>query len=213
MFCRGWPNVCTVDRGRGNGHIINQCHHIWIAVPFQLDKYLINSNFPNTNSLSWTHLLISKISHVCQEIHDIKEDRKLKSNLLRPNYTNTSLDEGQTDRNYTQEPGSNNSAKEDSGDEDDWGGTYSSHSTLCCHEPNNPNNPSHHAPIPPSPNPPPSESILEPPGDRSPSPASKIVTSTPSSLIKLEQEIKDGTLTHHTINILSKGGSHFKMKK
>ena len=99
------------------------------------------------------------ISHVCQEIHDIKETRKPKSNLLRPNYTNTSLDEGQRDWNCTQGPGSNNSTKEDTSDEDDWGGTYSSHSTLCPHVPSNPDNPSHHALTPPSLNPLPSESI------------------------------------------------------
>ena len=95
-------------------------------------------------------LLTSKISHVCQEIHDIKEARNPKSNLFKPNYTNTSLDEGQKDRNCTQELGSNNSAKEDTGDGDDWGGTYSTHSTLCPHEPSNPDNPSCHAPTPPS---------------------------------------------------------------
>ena len=145
--------------------------------------------------VSRIHLLISKISHVCQEICDIKEARKPKSNLLRPNYTNTSLDKGQTDQNYIQEPGSNNSAKEDTGDEDDWGGTYSSHSTLCPHEPSNPDNPSHHAPIPPSSNPLPSESIREPPGDLSPSPASKIVTLTPSSLIKLGRKACNGALS------------------
>ena len=116
------------------------------------------------STLSQIHLLISKISHVCQEICDIKEARKPKSNLLEPNYTNTSLDEGQRDWNYTQGPDSNNSAKENTGDEDDRGGTYSAHSTLCPHEPSNPDNPSHHAPVPPSPNPPPSEafkSLLE----------------------------------------------------
>ena len=146
-------------------------------------------------SLSWIHLLISKISHVCQEIHDIKQTRKPKSNLLKPNYINTSLDEGWKDWNCTQEPGSNSSAKEDSGDEGDWGNTYSSHSTLCRHEPSNPDNPSHHAPTPPSPNLPPSESIQEPPGDLSPSPASKIVTSTPSLLAKLERKACNAALS------------------
>ena len=69
--------------------------------------------------LSQIHLLISKISHVCQEIHDIKEARKPKSNLFKPNYIITSLDEGRKDWNCTQEPGSNNSVKEDISDEDD----------------------------------------------------------------------------------------------
>ena len=145
--------------------------------------------------MSRTHLLISKISHVCQEICDIKQARKPKSYSMKPNYTNTSLDEGWKDWNYTQEPGSNNSAKEDSGDEDDWGGTYSAHSTLCCCEPNNPDNPSHHAPIPPSLNLLPSENIQEPPGDLSPSPASRIVTSTPSLLTKLERKACNAALS------------------
>ena len=96
--------------------------------------------------------------------------------------------EGQTNPNCTQEQGNNSSAKEDTNDGDDWGGTYSAHSTLCPHEPSNPDNPSHHAPTPPSPNPLPSGSIPEPPGDQSPSPTSKIGTSTPSSLVKLERK-------------------------
>ena len=133
--------------------------------------------------MSRIRLLTSKISHVRQEICDIKSAREPKSNLFKPNYTITSLDEGQKDQNCTQELGSNNSAKEDTDDRDGWGGTYSVHSTLCPHEPNNPDSSSHHAPIPPSPNPPPSESNLEPPGDLSPSPASRIVTSTPSLLV------------------------------
>ena len=49
-------------------------------------------------------------------------------------------------------------------------------------------NPSHHVPIPPFLNPALSESIPEPPGDLSPSPASRIVTETPSSLSKLERK-------------------------
>src|SRR6202000_1259748 len=133
--------------------------------------------------MSRIQFFTSKISHICQEIHDIKNARIPKSKLFKPNYTITSLDEGQTDRNCTQELGSNNSAREDTGGRDGWGGTYSAHSTLCPHEPNNPDSSSHHAPIPPSPNPPPSESSLEPPGDLSPSPASRIGTSTPSLLV------------------------------
>ena len=46
----------------------------------------------------------------------MKEARKPKSNLFKPNYTNTSLDEGWKDWNCIQEPGSNNSAKEDTGE-------------------------------------------------------------------------------------------------
>ena len=132
--------------------------------------------------LSRIQLLTSKISHICQEIHDIKNQRKPQTNISIRNYTSTGLVEEQTNPNYTWEQGNNSSAKEDTSDEDDWGGTYSAHSTLCPHEPSNPGSPSCHAPIPPSLNPPPSESILEPPGDLSPSPASKIATLSPSSL-------------------------------
>ena len=116
--------------------------------------------------------LTSKISHICQEIRDIKSRRKPQSNLANQHYTNTGLDEGQTNWNCTQERGNSSSAKEDSGDEDGWDETYSSRSKLHPPEPNNPYIPSHHAPTPPSLNPPPSESILEPPGDLSPSPTS-----------------------------------------
>ena len=145
--------------------------------------------------MSRIHLLISRISHVCQEICDIKEARKPKSNLFKPNYTNISLDEGRKDQNCTQEPGSNDSAKEDTGDEDDWGGTYSSHSTLCPHEPSNPDKPSRHAPTPPSLNPLPSESIRVPPGDLSPSPTSRIGTLTPSLLVKWERKACNAALS------------------
>ena len=133
--------------------------------------------------LSRIQLLTSKISHICQEIRDIKSRRKPQTNISIQNYTSTGLVEEQKDLNYTREQDNNSSAKEDTGDEDGWGGTYSSHSTLCPHEPNNPDNPSRHAPVPPSPNPPPAESILEPPGNLSPSPASRIETLSPSSLL------------------------------
>ena len=133
--------------------------------------------------LSRIQLLTSKISHICQEIHGIKESRKPESNLANQNSTSAGLDEGQTNQNYTWELDSSNSAKEGSDCEDGLGETYSSHSKLHHREPSNPDNPSHHAPIPPSPNPPPSESIQEPPGDLSPSPTSRIVTLIPSSLL------------------------------
>ena len=133
--------------------------------------------------LSQIQFLTSKISHICQEIRDIKEARKPQSNSLPQNYINTHLDEGQTSQNYTREKDSSNSAKEGSNDEDGSGDTYSSRSTQYHHEPSNPNNSSHHAPIPPSLNAPPPESILEPPGDLSPSPASRIVTFAPSLLV------------------------------
>ena len=62
-------------------------------------------------------------------------------------------------------------------------------------EPNNLDTPSHHAPIPPFPNPAPSESTLEPPRDLSPSPASRIVTLTPSLPKKLERKACSAALS------------------
>ena len=114
-------------------------------------------------SVSRTHLLISKISHVCQEIHDIKRRQKLTT--IGKTSNNTIMDEGQTNLNCTQEQDNNSSAKEGSGDEDGWDETYSSHSKQCHHEPNNPCIPSQHAQSLPSPSPVPSESTLSPPGD------------------------------------------------
>ena len=134
-------------------------------------------------TLSRIQLLTSKISHICQEICDIKGRRKPQSNLAKRNHVNKELDEELTNPNYTLERGNSNSAKEGSHDGDGWDETYSSHSKLHPPEPNNTYIPSHHAPTPPSPNPPPSESIQEPPGDLSPSPTSRIGTSTPSSLV------------------------------
>ena len=132
--------------------------------------------------LSRIQLLTSKISHICQEICDIKAGRRPQSNLLSQGYTSTGLDEAQKDQNCTLEQGSSNFAKEGNDDEDGWGGTCSSRNIPHPPEPNNPYTPSHHAPFPPSPNPPLSESILEPPGDLSPSPTSRIVTLSPSLL-------------------------------
>ena len=133
--------------------------------------------------LSQIQFLTSIISHICQEIRDIKNRKKPQSNLAIWDYVNTGLNKGQTSQNYTRGQDSSNSAKEGSGDEDGWDGTHSSRSTLHPPEPNNPYIPSHHAPTPPSLNPLPSESILEPPGDLSPSPASRIGTLTPSLLM------------------------------
>ena len=90
------------------------------------------------------------------------------------------MDEGdKTGSKGTQGPSSNSSAKGGSGDEGGLGDTYFSHSKQYHHEPRNHDTPSHHAPIPPSPNLAPFESTLEPPEDLSPSPAFRIVTSTP----------------------------------
>ena len=139
--------------------------------------------------------LTSKISHICQEIRDIKSRKQPQTNIAIRNYINTGLAEGQTNRNYTREPDSNNSAKEGSDGVDGLGGTYSFHSKLHHREPNNPDTPSRHAPTPPSPNPAPSESSLEPPGDLSPSPASRIVTETPSSLAKEERKACNAALS------------------
>ena len=138
--------------------------------------------------VSQIQFLTSKMSHICQEICDIKSMRKPKSNSLSHNYTSTLLDKGWKDQTSTQEPNSSSFAMEDNNDGDGLGDTYSSHSTQYHHEPNNLDIPSHHAPIPPSPSPVLSESILEPPGDLSPSPASRIVTETPSLLAKLEKK-------------------------
>ena len=145
--------------------------------------------------MSQIQLLTSRISHICQEIRDIKRQRKPQTNIAIQNYTNTGLVEEQTNRNYTWEPDSNNSAKEGSDGVDGLGGTYSFDSKLHHHEPNNLDTPSHHAPAPPSLNPVPSESSLEPPGDLSPSPASKIVTATPSSLSKEERKACNAALS------------------
>ena len=106
------------------------------------------------------------------------------------------MDEGkETSLNCTQEPSSSSSAKEGNNDGNGWDDTCSSHSKLCHHEPNNLDIPSHHAPIPPSPNPLPPESILEPPGDLSPSPASGIETETPSLPAKLERKACNAALS------------------
>ena len=105
------------------------------------------------------------------------------------------MDEGQTSWNYTPERDSSSSAKEGSDDGDGWDETYSSCSKLHPPEPNNPYIPSHHAPVSPSPNPAPSESMREPPGDLSPSPTSKIVTLTPSSPAKLEKKACSAALS------------------
>ena len=139
-------------------------------------------------TLAWTnqtfmlqiHLLTSKISHVFQEICDIKTRREPKSIARTGN--NTFMDEGQTNLNCTQEQDNNSSAKEGSGDEDGWDETYSFHSKQCHCEPNNLDIQSHHAPSLSSLSPAPSGSTLLPPGDLSPIPASKITTSTPASL-------------------------------
>ena len=131
--------------------------------------------------MSPTHLLISKISHTCQEICDIKRTRKPKS-IVKANNVKI-MDEGEmTDQKETPEPDSNSFARGDSNDGDGSDGTYSSHSILCPHEPSNLCTPSHHAPSLPSPSPAPFGSTLSPPGDRSPTPASKITTLTPASL-------------------------------
>ena len=157
---------------------VHRCHRH----PRSLNGDTGNPCFPYRDKVSRIQLLTSKISHICQEIRDIKSRRKPQTNIAIKNYTNTGLVEEQTSRNYTRAPDSNSSAKEGSGDEDGLGETCSSHSKLCHCAPNNPDIPSHHAPSLPSPNPLPSESILEPPGDLSPSPASRIATLSPSSL-------------------------------
>ena len=142
----------------------------------------------------FTHLLISKISHTCQEICDIKRRRKPKSNSQT--ITVTTMEEGDTTSPMgTLELSSNNSAKEGSNDEGGLDDTYSSCSTQYHCEPSNLDTPSHHAPVLPSLNPMPSESTLEPPGDLSPSPASRTVTLIPSSPGKLERKACSAALS------------------
>ena len=85
----------------------------------------------STTSVSFVsriQLLTSKISHICQEIRDIKSRRRPQTNIAIQDYTNTGLAEEQTNPNYTQARDNSNSAKEGSGDEDGLGETYSFHS-------------------------------------------------------------------------------------
>ena len=118
-----------------------------------------------------------------------KMRHKPKSIAKSNNYTSTIMDEGdKTGLNCTQEPSISNSVKEDSGDGDGLGDTCFSRNKQYHHAPNSPDNPSHHAPIPPSLNPMPSGSIPMPPGDLSPSPACRIVTETPSLPLKLARK-------------------------
>ena len=88
--------------------------------------------------MSRIQLLTSKISHICQEIRDVKSRRKPQTNIAIQNYTNTGLVEEQTNPNYTRAPDSNNFAKEGSDDEDGLGETYSFHSKQCHRAPNSP---------------------------------------------------------------------------
>ena len=131
--------------------------------------------------LSRIQLLTSKISHICQEICDIKSTRKPKSNSLSKGYTSTGIDEGRKDRKSTREPNSSSFATEDNDDGDGLDETYSSHSKQCHCEPSNLDIPSHHVLSPPSPSPGPSGSTPTPPANLSPSPTSRIGTVTPSS--------------------------------
>ena len=65
----------------------------------------------------------------------MKRRQKPQSTVQANN--NRIMDKGQTNPNCTLEQDNSSSAREDIGDEDDWGGTYSSNSKLCHHEPNN----------------------------------------------------------------------------
>ena len=75
---------------------------------------------PLTQPLSQIQKLTSKISHICQEICDIKSRRKPQSNLAIQNYTSTGLDKEPTNLNYTLEQGNSNSAKEGSNVSGNW---------------------------------------------------------------------------------------------
>ena len=85
----------------------------------------------NSYSNCHKHTYLSQRYHTCQEICDIKSRSKPKSNSSTQNYSNTILDEGQTDQNYTLEQDSSNSAKEGSNGKDGSGDTCSFHSKLC----------------------------------------------------------------------------------
>src|ERR1700743_585376 len=147
-----------------------------------MNDYLwVQALFNHEELVSQIQFLTSKISHICQEICDIKSKKKPQSHLMDSNYVNACRDRERTGQNYTREPDSNNSAKEGSGDEGGWDETCSSHSKLCHHEPNNLDNSSHHVPSLPSPSPTLSGNTPLPPAILSPSPTSKIGTSTPSS--------------------------------
>ena len=166
-------------QGQGEG---SRGPPVLIPISEGIPQDVLESFGVQESQVSRIRFLTSKISHICQEIRDIKNQRKPQTNISIRNFTSTGLVEEQTNQNYTRAPDNNNFAKEGSGDEDGLGGTYSFHSKLCHRAPNSPNIPSHHAPSLPSPNPPPSESILEPPGDLSTSPTSRIATLSPSSL-------------------------------
>ena len=180
------PEFCESTRCRRNASLKKTAPYL-VTISSKSTAFL--------EGLSRIQFLTSKISHICQEICDIKSRRRPQTNIAIQNYTNTGLVEEQTNRSYTREPDSSNFAKEDSDGVDSLGETYSFHSKLHHREPNNPDTPSHHAPTPPSPNPAPSESSLEPPGDLSPSPASKIVTETPSLLAKEEKKACNAALS------------------
>ena len=75
------------------------------------------------DELSRIQLLTSKISHICQEIRDIKNAKKPKPNSLSQNYTNTNLDEGRKDQTNIWEPNSSSFAMEGNDDGDGLGDT------------------------------------------------------------------------------------------
>ena len=107
--------------------------------------------------LSWMHLLVSKISHICQEICDIKDSRKKQLNFTSiqeglANSTEGPIDTGDLGTkkdHHTVEP---SNSRKDTCSRDDWDGTYSTHSILCPHSFRNPYTPAHHAPAPHSQN-------------------------------------------------------------
>ena len=95
--------------------------------------------------------LISNISHIYQEIYDIKRKTKPRSIANSNKYTKVHLELGnKTNPSYTLEQDSSNSAKMDNGGRDGLGDICSSHNIPHHHSPNNPDNSLHHAPAPPS---------------------------------------------------------------
>ena len=65
------------------------------VVKVDKDGLCRNSMFNDeVTKVSRIQFLTSKISHICQEICDIKSREKPQSNLANQNYVNTGLDEG-----------------------------------------------------------------------------------------------------------------------
>ena len=88
-------------------------------------------NWVKGGGVSQTHSLISKISHICQEIHDITERTKPKSIDKANKYNSTHFGQGdKKDLNYTWRSDSSNSVKEGSNGRDCLGDLLCSQYTI-----------------------------------------------------------------------------------